>query len=116
MKGIRISDEMAQYLGVDCNVINDKMQKLVDSRRGLPLDDAVNFRAVIDFYREHLSKDELIALCIDAGSEAGFLKYKMHQLVSGGHVSVQDFAKVMRSGDIPDSEIEDMFGSPDSFL
>ena len=113
---IQIPKGIAEKLRVDVDKINAKLKAINEDRetrtREEILDDG---RIVKDF--DVYTKEELIALVLDASFTAGFVSYKFDLLIRSGAVDMDKFRQVM---DRPSSEdlddLENILGIPKDFL
>lgn len=93
-KKLRIPKEVADRLGVDIDEINRKMQLITDSKKGLSIKELMAYDPTKDF--DNFSKNEILALFMDAASEAGFLKFKMIMLLERGMLKESDVEEVFK--------------------
>jgi hypothetical protein len=115
-KKINMPQEIADKIGVNLDVINEKLQALVDKKKDLPIEEVIKNTDPVKDY-ENFTREECLALFIDASSEAGFYQFKLDMLMKAGAIDMERFHEVMgRSISDDEGEIGDMLGFPKDFL
>jgi hypothetical protein len=115
IKKLQIPDDMAEHLGVDKAKTDAKLAAIVESKKGLTVDEILDSKKMCDDYKD-FTHGEMVALFMDSASEAGYLRYKMERLLDSGIVDPEELIEFMEQGN-PDTDLlGDIFGSPKDFL
>lgn len=115
VKKLQIPDDMAEYLGVDRDKTNAKLEAIVESKKGLPVEEILNSKTMCDDYKD-FTHGEMVALFMDSASEAGYLRFKMERLLTSGLIDLEELHKFMSEGNPDTDMLGEMFGSPKDFL
>jgi hypothetical protein len=114
-KKLQIPDDMAKHLGVDKAETDAKLAAIVESKKGLTVEEILDSKKMCDDYKD-FTHGEMVALFMDSASEAGYLRFKMDRLMESGLIDMAAFAKFMAE-DNPDKDLlGDLFDSPKDFL
>lgn len=115
-KKLKLPARVAKQLGVNVDSINQKLQKMVDKKQNQSLEEIIEGTNLIEDYKD-FTREEILALLLDAAAEAGFLRFKMELLVKEGAVDEKRFMELMTRNISEDTDdIKDQLGFPKDFL
>ncbi|WZE63553.1 hypothetical protein PANI_CDS0033 [Maribacter phage Panino] len=97
VRKIAIPKSLEKLLNISEEEINNKMRKLVSKRKGMSEEERFMETKLADDYIDLFSKNELIAMLIHATSSAGFLEFKLMELMDKGNLSYSLFKDVMEA-------------------
>ena len=118
-KKVRISKEVQGNFNISEDAINKKLQKIVDMRTDVPIDELFDEVKLSEDLLELFSKEELVALFLSASNEAGLLTTQILQLVSEFNLPHDKVTEILSKDNTPsDEEIGEMYTnkSKDNFI
>jgi hypothetical protein len=100
---IVIPDDLSKFLNIDEDVVNEKMQEVVNRRAVLPDNEMFIEENIAKDYVELFTKEEMIAMFMHAASNAGYLEWKIMELLDKANIPLPLFQKIM-ADELPSDE------------
>jgi hypothetical protein len=100
---IIIPEDLQEFLNVNADVVNSKMQEVVDRRAAATDEEIFQETSIAKDYLELFTKEEMCAMFMHAASNAGFLEYKIMELLDKANIPLPLFRAIMAL-ELPDQE------------
>ena len=110
---IVIPDGLSDYLDISEDVVNEKMQEIVNRRSSLPDDKMFDEETIAKDYMELFTKEEVIAMFMHAASNAGYLEWKIMELLDKANIPLPLFQKIMAAELPSDEEVAKQYREED---
>lgn len=110
---IVIPEDLQAYLNINEDVVNAKMQEVVDRRSALPDDEMFIEANIAKDYMELFTKEEIIAMFMHAASNAGYLEWKIMELLDKANIPLPLFQKIMAASLPTDEEVAKQYRKED---
>ena len=110
---IVIPDGLSDYLDINEDVVNEKMQEIVNRRSSLPDDKMFDEETIAKDYMELFTKEEVIAMFMHAASNAGYLEWKIMELLDKANIPLPLFQKIMAAELPSDEEVAKQYREED---
>ena len=111
-KQINIPDAVCEFLQIDLELIQTKVQSIVDSRVGMVKEDLFNPITMVTQYADNFSKEEMLGLYIGASSDCGFMEFKIEKLIEHFDLPIIEVQSVFYAP-IPDEDIAKVYRAKD---
>lgn len=98
---IVVPDALAEYLNINEDTVNQKMQEAVNRRAAIQNNDQMFDESdMAKDYLDIFTKEEILAMFMHASSEAGLFYFKILELQDKANIPLPLFQKIMQ-GDLP---------------
>ncbi len=98
-----IPEALQKFLNVNQDEVNAKMQEVIDRRSQLGDEEMFVETNIAKDYVELFSKEEIIAMFMHAASNAGYLEWKIMELLDKANIPLPLFQKIM-ADELPSDE------------
>lgn len=112
-KKINIPDGVCEYLKIDVENIQTKVQAIVTARVGMTREDLFNPITMVEQYVDSFSKEELLGLYIGASSDCGFMEYKLDKIIQHFNLPIPEVQKIFFTK-IEDDDIAEVYKAKDN--
>tara|TARA_R110000737_G_C14624761_1_gene494619 strand:- start:42574 stop:42960 length:387 start_codon:yes stop_codon:yes gene_type:complete len=102
---IVIPDDLSKYLGIEEKVVNEKMQEIVNRRAAQPDNEMFIEVDIAKDYLELFTLGEMVAMFMHAASNAGYLEWKIMELLDKANIPLPLFQKIMADALPTDEEV-----------
>lgn len=103
IRKILVPDDLSKLLGVSEEKLNEKNAILMERRANLSEEEMFTEIGLAEDYLELFSKEEMIALFLQAASNAGFMEWKLLELIDKLDIPLDEIRTLM-STDVPSKE------------